>query len=64
MFTQIDQTNTRRFAGPNGEVLAIYDSCRSYTLYAPIGADNHGRTCFVDQPRTYFSDEVSEIQPR
>ena len=57
----IDQTNTRRFAGPEGQVLAIYDQCRSYTLYAPVGVDDLGRIVFAGEPRTYFADEVSEI---
>jgi hypothetical protein len=47
-FTQIDPTNTRRFVGPEDQVLAIYDQARAYTLY-------------VSQPRSYFADEVREI---
>lgn len=61
-FTQIDPTNTRRFAGPEGQVLAIYDQTRAYTLYAEIGSVDGGKSvCFVSAPRSYFSDEVSEI---
>lgn len=61
-FTKIDPTNTRRFAGPQGQVLAIYDQSRAATTYAEVGSADHGQTtCFVSQPRTYFADEVSEI---
>lgn len=59
-FSKIDPINTRRFAGPEGQVLAIYDHCRSYTLYSEVGHDGRS-VCFVSQPRTYFADEVSEI---
>lgn len=57
----IDTTNTRRFAGPDGSVLAIFDQCRAYTIYAPVGVDNSGRICFVGEPRTYWPDEVEEV---
>ncbi len=57
---QIDLTNTRRFVGPEGQVLAIYDQCRAWTKYAAVGSIN-GLVAFVSVPRTYFSDEVSEI---
>lgn len=60
-FTQIDPTNTRRFAGPDGSVLAVYDQCRAYTLYAPVGVDQQGRICFAGEPRAYFSDEVEQL---
>lgn len=60
-FTQIDPANKRRFTGPEGQVLAIYDQCRAWTKYAPVGMDSKGRVCFVDAPRTYFSDEVEEL---
>lgn len=59
-FSQIN--STRRFVGPDGvSVLAIYDHCRSYTLYAEVGSID-GRVCFVSQPRSYFSDEVEELR--
>lgn len=59
-FSQI--TSTRRFVGPDGcSVLAIYDQCRSYTLYAPVGSEDGVTECFVGEPRSYFSDEVREI---
>lgn len=62
-FAQIDPTNTRRFAGPQSQVLAVYDECRAYTLYAEVGSADGGKTtCFVSSPRTYFSDEVEEIK--
>lgn len=61
-FTQIDPTNTRRFIGPDGfSVLAVYDHCRAYTLYAPVGADSNGNLCFAGEPRTYFDDELEEL---
>jgi hypothetical protein len=60
-FSHIDPTNKRRFFGPEGQVLAIYDQCRSYTLYAPVGATDDGVVCFAGEPRSYFSDEVEEI---
>jgi hypothetical protein len=59
-FTQIDPTNTRRFVGPEDQVLAIYDQARAYTLYAEVGHDGDS-ICFVSQPRSYFADEVREI---
>ncbi len=59
-FSQIDPSNTRRFAGPQGQVLAIYDQCRTYTLYSEVGHDGRS-VCFVSAPRSYFSDEVEEI---
>ncbi len=60
-FANIDPTNTRRFVGPEGQVLAVYDACRAYTLYSSVGVDASGRVCFVTEPRTYFADEVSEV---
>jgi hypothetical protein len=60
-FSAIDPTNTRRFAGPDGSVLAIYDHCRAYTLYAPVGTID-GRVAFVAEPRALFSDEVEELR--
>lgn len=57
-FTQIN--STRRFVGPAGEVLAIYDQCRAYTLYADVGTID-GQTAFVSAPRSYFPDEVKEV---
>lgn len=59
-FSQIDPTNTRRFAGPEGQVLAIYDQTRAYTLYAEVGSADGKSVCFVSAPRSYFSDEVEE----
>ena len=58
----IDQNNTRRFAGPTGDVLAIYDSCRSWTKYAAVGVDAAGRAIFATEPRTYFADEIEELR--
>lgn len=58
-FTEIN--STRRFVGPTGEILAIYDQCRAYTLFAPVGTID-GRVVFVAKPRTYFSDEVEEVK--
>lgn len=59
-FTQIN--SNRRFIGPEGQVLAIYDQCHTYTLYAEVGSADRGRsTCFVSAPRSYFSDEVEEV---
>ncbi len=57
-FTQIN--STRRFVGPAGEILAIYDQCRAYTLYAAVGTIE-GRVAFVSAPVSYFPDEVEEI---
>lgn len=61
-FTQIDPTNTRRFIGPEGQVLAIYDQSRSVTLYAEVGSADSKSVCFVSAPRSYFVDEVQEIR--
>ena len=58
-FTEVH--STRRFVGPTGEILAIYDECRAYTLYAPVGTID-GRVAFVSEPRSYFADEVEEIK--
>jgi hypothetical protein len=57
----IDQNNTRRFQGPEGQVLAIYDQNRSFTLYAAVGVDQSNRLVFASTPRSYWSDEVEEI---
>ena len=59
MFTSV--TNSRRFRDADGNVLAIYDSCRSYTLYAFVGRDKDGNVCFVSAPRAYFPDQIEEI---
>ena len=56
----IDRTNTRRFTGPEGQVLDIYDHCRAWTKYADVGCIE-GRVAFVSAPRTYFADEIYEI---
>lgn len=59
-FSQIN--STRRFVGPDGcSVLAIYDQCRSYTLYAPVGSCDGKAVEFVGEPRAYWPDEVEEI---
>lgn len=51
--------NTRRFRViDTNEVVAIYDSNRSYTLYAPICGDN---TMDVSAVRTYWDDELEEL---
>lgn len=60
MFGFIDPANTRRFAGPDGDVLAIFDHCRSCTTYSQVGTLD-GRAAFVSVPRPYWSDEISEI---
>ena len=41
-FSKIDANNTRRFSNAAGDVLAIYDQTRAYTIYAPVGADDAG----------------------
>jgi hypothetical protein len=58
----IDAANTRRFIGPEGDLLAIYDHCRSYTLYAAVGLDDKGRKVFASIPRSYWADEIEEIR--
>lgn len=62
-FTQIDPTNTARFADRStGEVLAVYDRHgRGTTYYAPVGVDEAGRICFVGAPRTMWSDELEVL---
>lgn len=62
MYGLIDDTNTRRFAGPEGAVLAIYDQCRAYTLYSQVGVDRSGRKVFASKPRSYWSDEIEELR--
>ncbi len=61
-FSKIEATNTRRFSNEAGDVLAIYDRTRAYTLYAPVGVDADGSVAFVAAPRSYFSDEVEELR--
>lgn len=55
-------SDARRFTA-EGElgIFAIYDSCRSHTLYAPVGISDTGAACFVDEPRAYFDDEVTQL---
>lgn len=60
-FGLIGAHNKRRFAGPDGSVLAIYDQSRSATLYAAVGRDDQGRAVFASEPRSYWSDEVTEL---
>lgn len=40
------------------EVVAVYDSNRSYTLYAPICGENELDLTAV---RTYWDDELEEL---
>lgn len=51
--------NTRRFAViETGVIVAIYDSCRAWTKYAPICGDNELDLSAV---RTYWDDELEEL---
>lgn len=55
-------SDSRRFAVDGElEVFAVYDSCRAYTLYAPVGISDDDKPCFAGEPRVYFDDEVCEI---
>jgi len=58
--TMINQpANARRFEViETGVIVAIFDSCRSFTTYAPVDGDN---TVDVAAARTYFDDELREI---
>ncbi len=58
-FTEIP--SDRRFVAPDGDVVAIYDQRRAYTLYAPVGTDKNGKICFVGEPRVYSPAQVQEI---
>lgn len=51
--------NARRFVViETGEIVAIVDSCRAWTKYAPIiGAD----TVDLSATRTYWADELCEL---
>ena len=65
-FSAIDPTNTRRFRLLDAEfpvVLAIYDQNKSgsYRLFSEVGADENGNICFVNEPRSYWSDEIEEV---
>jgi hypothetical protein len=60
-FNQMDASNKRRFRTEDGDVVAIYDQCRSWTKYAFVGADEQGQAIFVGEPRCYFNDQVQEI---
>lgn len=52
-------TNARRFAViETGEIVAIYDTNRSFIMYAPICGDNE---LDVSAARTYWSDELEEL---
>jgi hypothetical protein len=62
-FEKIDPANTRRFRTADGDIVAIYDQCRSWTKYAFVGADVHGNATFAGEPRCYFSDQIEEIRP-
>lgn len=54
--------STRRFVvNATGEIVGVYDQCRSYTLYAPVGTANGARLCFVGEPRSYWPDELTEL---
>jgi len=40
-------------------IFAVYDECRAYTLYAPIGLED-GRDVFTAPPRSLFADMLEE----
>ena len=45
-----------------GEVVAIVDSCRTWTKYAPVCVDMIGQIRFdLSATRTYFADELREL---
>lgn len=51
--------NTRRFRViDTNEVVAIYDTNRSFTTYAPICGDNE---MDLSAARTYWDDELEEL---
>ena len=51
--------NNRRFAViETGVIVAIVDSCRTWTRYAPINGDN---TVDLSATRTYWADELREL---
>jgi hypothetical protein len=59
-FSQI--RDDRRFSVEGYEdVFAVYDASRSFTLYAPVGVDASGTSCFVGAPRPFFDDEITEL---
>jgi hypothetical protein len=65
-FSNTDPTNTRRFALIDADlpvVLAVYDYRRGFNLYSEVGTDEAGAVCFVSEPRSYFNDQVEEIDP-
>lgn len=52
-------TNTRRFVViETGVIVAIYDTNRSFTLYAPICGENE---LDISAVRTYWDDELEEL---
>ncbi len=59
MFNQAK--SNRRFIGPMGELLAIYDQNRSFTLYGQV--EDWSSTTFIPNTiRTYWDDEIREVE--